>query len=242
MTQGDRRYSYYFDSQRPAFVDRLLDCKHAVLWRFVAQRLRTDRTLEIGPGEGRIARFARSAGSTYTAVEASPVGARNLRAAGFHVVEAVVPPFPEQLGRFDCIYASHVIEHLAGPDEVRAFLVEAREHLAPGGGIALVFPDARWMGFDFWEADYTHRWPSTERRVRQVAADGGLEVTHCTRICLMATGRAGRALATIARLYPYWLFASLDPSRKEFWYRAKLLFSLDVAVVLRAPEAADRSF
>jgi hypothetical protein len=241
MSAGDDRYAYYFDSQRPAFVERLLERKHAVLWRYVSRRLPTRRILEVGPGEGRIAeRVRRSARSTYVAVEASPAGARKLRAAGFHVVEAVVPPFPEEIGRVDCIYASHVIEHLDGPDGVRSFLAEARQHLDPGGGIALVFPDARWMGFDFWEADYTHRWPSTERRVRQVAVDAGLEVAACTRICLSATGRAARALAAVARLYPYWLLATLNPSRKEFWYRGRLLFSLDVVIILRAPARADR--
>jgi SAM-dependent methyltransferase len=230
---SDGRYAYYFDSTRPAFVERLLERKHAVLWRLVRRWLPTDRTVEVGPGEGRMAQLAVSSGATYTAVEASPTGAKALRDAGLDVREAVVPPFPDGLGPVDCIYASHVIEHLAGPDEVRALLVEARSLLAPGGGIALVFPDARVMGFDFWEADYTHRWPSTERRVRQVAADAGLEVAACTRVCLSATGRTARLLATLAKLYPYGLLATLDPSRKEFWYRARLLFSLDVVVILR---------
>jgi SAM-dependent methyltransferase len=242
MSIGGERYTYYFDSQRPAFVERLLERKHAVLWRRVSRRLPTRRFLEVGPGEGRVAELATRSGASYLAVEASPAGVGRLRAAGFAVLEAVVPPFPDGIGPFEAIYASHVIEHLAGPDEVRAFLVKAREHLTSGGGVALVFPDARFMGFDFWESDYTHRWPSTERRVRQVAVDAGLDVVDCTRVCLSATGRAARVLAALARLYPYWLLATLDPSRKEFWYRGRLLFSLDVLVILKAkPSAAPRS-
>jgi SAM-dependent methyltransferase len=235
MSGGDERYAYYFDSQRPAFVERLLERKHAVLWRRVRRRLPTHRFLEVGPGEGRMAALATRSGASYLAVEASPAGVRQLRADGFEVLEAIVPPLPDGIGAVDCIFASHVIEHLAGPDEVRAFLVAAREHLTPGGGVALVFPDARFMGFDFWESDYTHRWPSTERRVRQVAVDAGLEVVDCTRVCVSATGRAARALATVAKLYPYGLLATLAPSRKEFWYRGRLLFSLDVVMILQTP-------
>jgi SAM-dependent methyltransferase len=240
MSGDDERYAYYFDSQRPAAVERLLQRKHAVLWRRVSRRLPTRRFLEVGPGEGRVAGLAVRSGASYLAVEASPAGVRQLRAAGFDVLESVVPPFPGGIGPVDCIYASHVIEHLDGPDAVRTFLVEARQHLAPGGGIALVFPDARFMGFDFWESDYTHRWPSTERRVRQVAVDAGLEVVDCTRVCLSATGRAARVLAAVARLYPYGLLATLNPSRKEFWYRGRLLFSLDVVVILQVPSSAAR--
>jgi SAM-dependent methyltransferase len=241
MSGGDERYAYYFASQRPAFVERLLARKHAVLWRRVRRRVPTHRVLEVGPGEGRMAALAIRSGASYLGVEASPAGVRQLRAGGFEVLEAVVPPFPDGIGPFDCIYASHVIEHLAGPDEVRALLVEARELLTPGGGVALVFPDARFMGFDFWESDYTHRWPSTERRVRQVAVDAGLEVVDCTRVCVSATGRAARLLATVAKLYPYGLLATLAPSRKEFWYRGRLLFSLDVVVILQErPSAAAR--
>jgi SAM-dependent methyltransferase len=229
----DDRYAYYFDSDRPAAVDRLIDRKHRILYRLVRRASRMRHVLELGPGEGRFALLASSGGSSYTAVEASRVGAARLRAAGYSIIDAAVPPLPEGLGRYDCIYASHLVEHLHTADEVRTVLREARSRLTPDGVIALVFPDARWMGFEFWDADYTHHWPSTERRVRQVAVDAGLEVVSGTRICLTQTGRRARLLAWAVRLYPYALLASLFPRAKEFLYRGKLLFSFDVVMILR---------
>jgi hypothetical protein len=232
--EQDDRYAFYFGSDRPAVVDRLIGRKHRTLFRIVARTSPMREVLEIGPGEGRFARLVRSTGrSSYTAVEASRVGAARLRAAGVEVIESAVPPLPEQLGRYDCIYASHLVEHLRSADEVRAFLRGAAQHLTEDGVVALAFPDARWMGFEFWDADYTHHWPSTERRVRQVAVDAGLEVVTCTRVCLTQTGRRARLLAWAVRLYPYWLLAALFPRAKEFLYRGKLLFSFDVVVVLR---------
>jgi SAM-dependent methyltransferase len=228
------RYAFYFGSDRPEVVDRLIARKHRVLFGLVARTSRMRQVLEIGPGEGRFARLVMASGnSVYTAVEASPMGAERLRAAGVEVVEATVPPLPDELGRYDCVYASHLIEHLRTADEVRDVLREMAAHLTPDGVVALVFPDARWMGFEFWDADYTHHWPSTERRVRQVAIDAGFEVVTCTRICLTWTGRRARLLAWLVRLYPYALLAALVPRAKEFLYRGKLLFSLDVVMMLR---------
>jgi cyclopropane fatty-acyl-phospholipid synthase-like methyltransferase len=233
--EHDQRYAFYFDSDRPAAVDRLIQRKHRTIFRLVSRESSMRKVLEVGPGEGRFAGLVRSSGrSSYTAVEASHVGAERLREAGFEVIEASVPPLPDQLGRYDCIYASHLVEHLRSSDEVRSFLRGSRGHLTQDGVVALVFPDARWMGFEFWDADYTHHWPSTERRIRQAAVDAGLEVVTCDRVCLTQTGRRARLLAWALRLYPYTLLASLFPRAKEFLYRGKLLFSFDVVVILRA--------
>jgi cyclopropane fatty-acyl-phospholipid synthase-like methyltransferase len=233
LDPNSRLYAYYFESSRPAWADRLIERKHERIHRIVRRYSSMAQVLEVGPGEGRIARIVTTdSESEYTAIEASPAGVERLRSAGLRVHAARVPPFPRTLDTYDCILASHVIEHLGSPEEVRMFLVGATSHLSDGGIIALVFPDARCMGFDFWEADYTHQWPSTERRVRQVAADAGLDVVACMRLCLWWSGRSARALAWVARLYPYWLLATLFPRRREFFYRGKLLASLDVVMIL----------
>lgn len=55
--------------------------------------------------------------------------------------------------RFDCVIASHVIEHLSNP---KTFLLEVLDRLTPGGALVVGTPD---MG-SFWRRLMGHRWPS----------------------------------------------------------------------------------
>ncbi len=226
-------YRYYFEQRRPAFVTRLLRRKHASLLHLATRDSTTIRSLlEVGVGEGFIAEAATAASLRYAGVESSRVGADRVRARGFQVEHATVPPFPAGTGPVDAIYASHVIEHLRGPAEVALLLEEARELLRPGGRVALVFPDARWMGIDFWDCDYTHQWPSTPRRVRQVAWDSGYSVTATYHCCLHLHGAAAFPLRLVYRLIPATSLGALDRRREDLWYRGKILFAPDVLMVL----------
>lgn len=230
---GARTYAYYFDSERPAFVTRLIARKHAALHARATAGRRVESVLEIGPGEGWFARACRAApGQSYRAVEASTDGARRLRAEGFEVVRAKVPPLPAGLEQADLVYASHVVEHLPGPQAVLDLVGGARRLLRPGGAVALVFPDARRIGVDFWDCDYTHQWPSTPRRVRQLAHDAGFTVAATHHCCLHLTGWRAALLRTLRRLYPAGLLSALTPAREDFWYRGKMLFAPDVLMVL----------
>jgi SAM-dependent methyltransferase len=55
--------------------------------------------------------------------------------------------------RFDCIMATHVIEHVYRPHE---FVRRLMQHLAPGGTLVLAAPDAG----SFWRRAMGRRWPS----------------------------------------------------------------------------------
>lgn len=233
-TTSDReRYAYYFDRARPAAVERLLERKHAALLALAVAGGPVVSMLEIGPGEGFVARAARARGlPRYVALEATAAGTRRLQDAGFDVRQATVPPFPE-VEPVDLVYASHLIEHLPGPDAVLALLRACHDLLRPGGRVALAFPDARWMRGDFWDCDYTHQWPSTPRRVAQAGRDAGFRVRASHDCCLHLDGPRARALRAVARLYPQRALSLVDPRRDDFWYRGKLLFAPDALVVLQ---------
>ncbi|MDP8927075.1 MAG: class I SAM-dependent methyltransferase, partial [Actinomycetota bacterium] len=184
-------------------------------------------------GEGFVAEAATAASLRYMGVESSQLGADRLRDRGFEVQHATIPPFPAGTELVDLLYASHVIEHLRGPAEVALLLEEARDLLQPGGRVALVFPDARWMGIDFWDCDYTHQWPSTPRRVRQVARDSGYTVTATYHCCLHLHGAAAFPLRLLYRLFPANWLGTLDRRREDLWYRGKMLFVPDTLMVLQ---------
>lgn len=227
------KYSYYFAASRPQFVERMLERKHRSLLRLATRGTAVRTVLEIGPGEGFFARACREAGiREYVALESSPTGVKLLREQGFRVREATLPPFPDGLPAVDLLYASHLVEHLPSPDAVLSFLQQARSQLASNGRLVLVYPDARWMRMDFWESDYTHQWPSTPRRVAQVARDAGFVVQQSHNCCLSLHGRPADALRLATRLYPQRLLSALDQDRADFWFRGKLLFVPDHITIL----------
>lgn len=164
--------------------------------------------LEIGPGQGSLARAAVAKGWTYRGIEASPVLADALRREGFDVAQAFTPPIPAADLSADVVYADQVLEHMSGIEAARAFVAETRRILRPNGIVFIVVPDyLKERGF-FWDIDYTHNFITTERRVRQLLYDGGFDVVQIVRSIGLATGpardflAAGSMLANLPGLDP----------------------------------------
>jgi SAM-dependent methyltransferase len=156
--------------------------------------------LEIGPGQGGLARAAVAAGFRYRGIEASQVLADALRAEGLDVVQAWTPPIPASDESVDVLYADQVLEHMSGIDGARAFVAEARRVLRPKGVLFVVVPDYLKERAFFWDIDYTHNFVTTERRVRQLLYDGGFEIARVVRSIGLATGPARDILAAGAIL------------------------------------------
>ena len=151
--------------------------------------------VEIGPGHGSLGTAAVEAGWSYRAIEASEILAAKLRAQGFAVTEAWVPPLPEADESCDVLYADQVLEHMSGIDAARLFVAEALRALRPGGVLFVVVPDYLKERAFFWDVDYTHNFVTTDRRVRQLLYDGGFEVEQMVRSIGAATGLARDLLA-----------------------------------------------
>jgi SAM-dependent methyltransferase len=166
----------------------------------VMRHARLGEMLEIGPGQGSLARAAVANGWKYRGIEASPVLTETLRGQGFDIAQAFTPPIPASDLSADVVYADQVLEHMSGIDAARAFVAEARRILRPNGIFFVVVPDyLKERGF-FWDIDYTHNFITTERRVRQLLYDGGFEVVQLVRSIGLATGPARDLLAAGAIL------------------------------------------
>jgi SAM-dependent methyltransferase len=234
-------YDFYFDRSRPHFVERrIVEKQRRQLELCMNAHRGVRRVLEIGPGEGWFARAALDAGLEYVAIEASETGAAHMRSDGFDVHVATTPPLPPGLGQFDLVYMSHVVEHLASPSAVLELLQQVGALLHPGGIVALAYPDARTLGWDFWDCDYTHRWPSTPRRVAQVTSDAGFTTTAEYRRCLHLGGFRGAMLRSVTRALPLRTLARVVPSRREWLLRAKMLFAPDVVTIVTPMEPPSR--
>jgi SAM-dependent methyltransferase len=193
---SDRKLTKFGASRRGRIERARLD----LLMRHIAP---PGDMLEIGPGMGAIAAGASAAGWRYRAVEASPALVAELRKQGHDVVEAWTPPFPGADESCDVVYADQVLEHMSGIDGARAFVAEALRVLRPGGVLFVVVPDYLKERQFFWDIDYTHNFPTTERRVKQLLYDGGFTIEKMVRSIGLATGPARDALAAAS------LFANL---------------------------------
>lgn len=167
--------------------------------------------LEIGIGEGSFSRAAQQRKWNYTGIDRNADMARN--AGGENVFCAEVPPFPMQIvqKRFDLIYAAFVLEHMDGGKAACEFMKESAAHLADDGSLVLLVPDALSLKMEFWSVDYTHSFPTTERNVKQIAADCGLACLKTVRYrCFFSENKfALFALRVLSWFYKYRLLKSV---------------------------------
>jgi SAM-dependent methyltransferase len=74
---------------------------------------------------------------------------------GVDVVTDLTKPWPWADGEVEEIYASHIVEHFAGPDRIH-FVNEAYRVLRPGGKMTVITP--HWASCRAY-GDLTHQWP-----------------------------------------------------------------------------------
>ena len=108
--------------------------------------------LDLGCGYGFLLEEARSTFRSATGTEFSERAAAVARARGLKVVTGGLHDLPAG-SRFDCIVASHVVEHLYDPVAVLPTILA---RLRPGGSLVVATPD---MG-SAWRRLLGARWPS----------------------------------------------------------------------------------
>ena len=114
------------------------------------------RLLDVGVGTGLLLHLARTAGWDVTGVDIAAEAAERARAefdVPVVVGDFVGAPLP---GGYDAITMADVLEHSRDP---RAFLVRARELLAPGGVLYVAVPNHRSLVFR--TADVVGKLPGT---------------------------------------------------------------------------------
>jgi len=156
--------------------------------------------LEIGSGTGRIGVVAGELGfRSYTGVEPATALADYARAHhGLRILDEELPhllSIPD--GAFDAVISMHVIEHAPGYLDAREWLAEMTRCVSFGGYVAIVAPNYLDYKAFFWDADWSHGFPTTPARIAQILNDLQMEVTVATSMHL---GRTGSVAAASARL------------------------------------------
>jgi 2-polyprenyl-3-methyl-5-hydroxy-6-metoxy-1,4-benzoquinol methylase len=119
------------------------------------------RVLDLGCSNGALGAGLRERGAEVVGVELDPVLAREAGARLDRVVVGDVSAVlasdgaAESLGRFDCVVAADVLEHLRDPWTA---LRDAVGLLEPGGTVVVSLPNVRFFEV-LWELGVRGRWP-----------------------------------------------------------------------------------
>ena len=140
-------------------------------------------------------------------------------------------------GRFSNCFLLHVLEHMPDHRAASTLFREVREVLLPGGTFVVACPDYSRWGSDFYDCDYTHCYPLTRRRLRQIALDHGFEVVAQTVYCGPVFGWPGLVLAWFARLlYPRFVDDLIsDHVPRDAINRGLLTFLPNLLMIARRP-------
>jgi len=165
--------------------------------------------LEVGTGLGYLAQAARTLGAaSYMGLEPN----EDLRriseeaASPYYVTSGQLPAIPESLkGKYNLAILVHVLEHAKDGHEARTWLSALLKHLSPGGAVVIISPDVLDYGPYFWDTDWTHGFPTSNRNVAQVFADIDADVTFSQR---MRLGRVDPFSSSLG-----WWFSKLFPTR-----------------------------
>ncbi|PYN79102.1 MAG: hypothetical protein DMD97_05185 [Candidatus Rokuibacteriota bacterium] len=151
---------------------------------------RDRRLLDVGAADGLLSCQLTASGWRVTAIEGDPA----LAQAGARHCERMITAnldreLPDCGGPFDVIVYGDVLEHLVDPLRV---LVELDRSLAPGGFVIISVPNIAhlWIRllllvghFDYLDRgilDHSHLRFFTERSLRAMVADAGLDITRFT--------------------------------------------------------------
>ncbi|MCA9754050.1 MAG: class I SAM-dependent methyltransferase [Gemmatimonadetes bacterium] len=175
------------------------------------------RVLEIGPGEGVFAQQCAAAELPYVAIERNESLADRLRDDGFDVHVERVPPVPFDEGSFDLVAMMALLEHMPTFEDALELLAECHRVLRPGGAVLIQVPDAIRGGIDFPHWDYSHSFPPTAYRLRQLLRDVGFRVDRATHLTGSFRGPLRMPLDLIGFVvhsrFSYWVADTLGLER-----------------------------
>jgi SAM-dependent methyltransferase len=229
-------FDAFFD-QQPTSLGRWLQVHKArqVLRRLKRHHGRIEKLLEIGPGWGELADLCIGAGIHYLAVEANETRAVLLQQRGLAVALTQAPPLPLSSAQFDAVVALNVLEHMPELGTAIHFLAEMARVARPDGIVCVNSPDLLATGSGFWDADYTHNYPVTARRLSQMYRDLDLEIVDAAYFSGPILGPLATPISWLARLVPAGLPGLIGGS-SPIWervYRTRLTFLRNVFVIGR---------
>jgi SAM-dependent methyltransferase len=199
--------------------------------------MKSGKVLEIGHGRGKFADTLHALkGPTnveYFGIESNPSLTEAGMKKGYTVKCGKVPPLPQDKGwnEFDCVYMAHVLEHFINYEAASTVLSQIADALKPGGTFVLFFPDYSDYHDDFYSVDYSHEYPLTKRRVRDILADNGFTLLS------MRSMRACFRVPVSSLVFPLHLVIKFacgilfEATGMDLFFKLKITFGRNVLVL-----------
>ena len=134
-----------------------------------------EKVLEIGPGKGFFAMACRERNLSYNGIELNKLLASALQEQGYEVVNGEVPPIPGD-NKYSTIYMNQVLEHMPSTKKAVELFESCYQHLYSKGLIIISTPDYGMWKEDFFIGDYTHQFPVSSIRLKQMISDSGYQL------------------------------------------------------------------
>ncbi len=196
----------------------------SIIKRLKPGRKKTIEILELGVGKGYFAQACYSynekhdAKIVYSAFDRNKDMLDNLKN-----YDKTVQTFSGELPdltiksnkKFDVVYCAFVIEHLKGGLEAYEVINNIKKILKDDGLIIFFTPNALSQGYEFYNIDYTHSYPTTARNITMAFNDCSITDVTCLKINGLCTYKhfENQALRILHKFvfsfYSYRLFSIL---------------------------------
>jgi len=187
------------------------------------------RVFEIGPGHGYFADHCRERGIDYEFCDTSPAVVASMNELGHKGYLGLVHEVYSQLGKYDLVWMSHVLEHSPTWLDARKMVDTAHELLSAGGVAVVVSPDVLNWRREFWNVDWSHGYPTSIRNVSQLCNDVGFKNIDAIHHRNGSSNLIIRAMVSVITMVPHRLIDRLlTPKRYKigdgFTYSWKCVF------------------
>lgn len=169
-------------STHPNFVQKLEIYRNKKIAQFidgfVSKNAENKKTVfEVGIGIGTFADEITKLNYVYTGLDRNKQMV-DIFSEKYETLLGEIPPLPKNVRTdyYDLAYAAFVAEHMQDGIQLFDFVGELKMATKKNGVIALIMPDTRSMGIEFWNQDYTHRYPTTERNVSMICKENNLQI------------------------------------------------------------------
>lgn len=155
--------------------------------------------LEIGTGTGRIAaEFLKLKTKQFLAIEPTTALREHVESSlGITVFPDALPNLTSLKIDSDIVFSLHVLEHAPTYHDARSWVKEMARVTKPGGFVVIAAPNILDFKEAFWDSDWSHGYPTSPNRVRQLVDDIGLEVKLADSVHV---GLKGRLASTLCHL------------------------------------------
>jgi SAM-dependent methyltransferase len=189
---NDSAFFTHFSDTNPTetgkwIMKRANEHKFSVMRRFMPN---SGKILEIGAGKGDFARLCIEHGLKHHSIEPNLKMSKELSKLGSKVSTTIVPPIDHPDNTFNAVYYANLLEHMPSHENAMKLISESIRVLTPGGYICIASPESQTWGMEFFNCDYTHNYPTSQRRTEQMFQNFGINTVFSEPIAGPFSGSA----------------------------------------------------